>query len=63
MHLLDATDKQPGETDVDYFTRKRKEAQQRTLDAAGVVVEDGRVYIIAPGLDNVVTTTQRTRLG
>ena len=63
MHPLDANDKQSGETDVDYFTRKRKEAQQRTLDAAGVVVEDGRVYIIAPGLDNVVTTTQRTRLG
>lgn len=63
MHPLDANDKRPDESDVDYFTRKRKEAQQRTLDAAGVVVEDGRVYIIAPGLDNVVTTTQRTRLG
>ena len=55
--------KLPGETDEQFFARKRQEAQQRMADANGVVVDNGRVYIVPPGIDNVVTTTQRERLG
>lgn len=62
MDTQDELQKQPGESDADYFNRKRREAQQRVLDANGAVLDNGTLYIVAPGLNNISTSTQRTRL-